>query len=96
MAENKSIEVTEEMIRAGVDYFIRCTEDRFPESWPSDLFVMGLFAAMQDARLPQLIGRASHENIPEASAPDQETVYRNLQAAAASAPSRTDLASDDC
>ncbi len=49
-AKTEEIEVTPEMIEAGVKHFFSNTGDRFSESWPADLFVTALFGEMDKAR----------------------------------------------
>lgn len=51
MPEDKSIDVTQEMMAAGVEHFSSHTEDRFPESWyGTEVFVKELYEQMEAAR----------------------------------------------
>ena len=81
-------EVTQEMTVTGTDFFCRNIEDRFPESWPADLFVKALYEAMRDTAPPGSSAEPDFRN--ESAAPPEapETGHGTFLVGAEEAPSQ--------
>lgn len=66
------VEITPEMIDAGVSFFEQNCEGRFPVPWPcADLFVVGLFSAMLHA-VPKPFRASCHAHKGGTKGPDSQ------------------------